>query len=48
MSTSGQKRIESTIHTAIDCDDDEEMDQHMQGGELLLEKCAEIFRVEES
>ena len=26
MSTSGQKRIESTIDTAIDCDEDEVME----------------------
>ena len=37
MSTSGQKRIESTIDTAIDCDEDEVMELAMQAGELLLE-----------
>ena len=30
MSTSGQKRIESTIDTAIDCDEDEVMELAMQ------------------
>ena len=44
MSTSGQKRIESTIDTAIDCDEDEVMELAMQAGELLLENGAEIFR----
>ena len=48
MSTSGQKRIESTIDTAIDCDEDEVMELAMQAGELLLENGAEIFRVEET
>ena len=48
MSTSGQKRIESTIDTAIDCDEDEVMKLAMQAGELLLENGAEIFRVEET
>ena len=48
MSTSGQKRIESTIATAIDCDEDEVMELAMQAGELLLENGAEIFRVEET
>ena len=43
MSTSGQKRIESTIDTAIDCDEDEVMELAMQAGELLLENGAEIF-----
>lgn len=38
MSTSGQKRIESTIDTAIDCDEDEVMELARQAGELLLEK----------
>ena len=33
MSTSGQKRIESTIDTAIDCDEDEVMELAMQAGE---------------
>ena len=28
MSTSGQKRIESTIDTAIDCDEDEGLVEH--------------------
>ena len=42
MSTSGQKRIESTIDTAIDCDEDEVMELAMQAGELLLENGAEI------
>ena len=32
MSTSGQKRIESTIDTAIDCDEDEVMELAMQAG----------------
>ena len=48
MSTSGQKRIELTIDTAIDCDEDEVMELAMQAGELLLENGAEIFRVEET
>lgn len=48
MSTSGQKRIESTIDTAIDCDEDEVMELAMKAGELLLENGAEIFRVEET
>lgn len=48
MSTSGQKRIESTIDTAIDCDEGEVMELAMQAGELLLENGAEIFRVEET
>ena len=48
MSTSDQKRIESTIDTAIDCDEDEVMELAMQAGELLLENGAEIFRVEET
>ena len=38
MSTSGQKRIESTIDTAIDCDEDEVMELAMQAGELLLQR----------
>lgn len=38
------KRIESTIDTAIDCDEDEVMELAMQAGELLLENGAEIFR----
>ena len=44
MSTSGQKRIESTIDTAIDCDEDEVMELAMQAGELLLENGAENFQ----
>ena len=44
MSTSGQKRIESTIDTAIDCDEDEVMELAMQAGELLLENGAEQFK----
>ena len=43
MSTSGQKRIESTIDTAIDCDEDEVMELAMQAGELLLENGADDF-----
>ena len=42
MSTSGQKRIESTIDTAIDCDEDEVMELAMQAGELLLEWCRDF------
>ena len=44
MSTSGQKRIESTIDTAIDCDEDEVMELAMQAGELLLENGCRGFQ----
>ena len=48
MSTSGQKRIESTIDTAIECDEDEGTKLEMQAGEQLTENGAESIRGEET